>query len=150
MTGSREVSVGFTDDKTPPVQFIDKIVDIPGVAQRRAPMVQKNQKKIEIPQVQHIGKVVEFPAVQVGLQTVQKTAEIPVDVNVRIVTKRQVPAAQDSLNNADGAQVQLLDEIDDAHPAKKPTVWEGGGGGEGRGGVVSRLVLRPAWEENEG
>ena len=119
MTGSREVSVGFTDDKTPQVQFIDKIIDIPGVAQRRTPMVQKSQKKIEILQVQHIGKVVAFPAVQVELQTVQKTVEIPVDVNVRIVTQRQVQAAQDSLKNADGAQVQLLDEIDDAPPRKK-------------------------------
>ena len=70
------------------VQFIDKIVDIPGVAQRQTPMVQKSQKTIETPQVQHINKVVDVPAVQV-VQTAQKTVEIPVDVHIpRTCTER--------------------------------------------------------------
>ena len=42
----------------PQVQFMDKVVGFPGVAQGQTPMVQKSQRTIEIPQVQHIDKVV--------------------------------------------------------------------------------------------
>merc|ERR1711945_20320 len=65
----------------PQVQFIDKVVDIPVVAQRQIPMVQTVQKTIEIPQLQYVDKVVDVPVVQVvqvpQVQVVEKTVEIP-------------------------------------------------------------------------
>merc|ERR1712012_1319198 len=59
--------------EVPQLQFIDKVVDIPVVAQRQIPMVQTVQKTIEIPQLQYVDKVVDVPEVQV----VEKTVEIP-------------------------------------------------------------------------
>merc|ERR1712135_84199 len=65
----------------PQLQFIDKVVDIPVVAQRQIPMVQTVQKTIEIPQLQYVDKVVDVPVVQVvqvpQVQIVEKTVEIP-------------------------------------------------------------------------
>ena len=44
--------------QVPQVQFMDKVVGIPGVAQGQTPMVQMSQITIEIPQVKHVDKVV--------------------------------------------------------------------------------------------
>merc|ERR1719284_1005822 len=67
--------------EVPQLQFIDKVVDIPVVAQRQIPMVQTVQKTIEIPQLQYVDKVVDVPVVQVvqvpQVQVVEKTVEIP-------------------------------------------------------------------------
>merc|ERR1712064_178886 len=57
----------------PQLQFIDKVVDIPVVAQRQIPMVQTVQKTVEIPQLQYIDKVVDVPVVQI----VEKIVEVP-------------------------------------------------------------------------
>ena len=70
-------------------------------------MVQKSQKTIEIPQVQHIDNVVDFPAVQV-VQTVQKTLEIPVEIPM---TQRQVPAVQVAQKTVKDPQTQSINKV---------------------------------------
>ena len=49
--------------EVPQVQYIDKVIDVPVVAQREIPMVQTVQKTTEL---QCIGKVVDDPVVQAG------------------------------------------------------------------------------------
>ena len=55
----------------PQVQFLNRIVDVRVVTQRQIP-VQRVQKNIEFPHVQHLHKMVDVPVVQV-----QKAVEIP-------------------------------------------------------------------------
>ena len=61
------------------IQYIDKVVEVPGVLQRQHPAIQKVQKTVEVPQVQLIDKVVDMLVVlqrQVSMiQKVQKTVE---------------------------------------------------------------------------
>ena len=104
----RQIPVAQTMQKTmevPPSQCIDKVVDIPVVAQRQiSPMVQTVQKTIEIPQLQV--KVVDVPVVLVvpvpqvrvvkktvedsQLQIVEKISEIP-----EVLTVQGVPVSAD-------------------------------------------------------
>ena len=52
--------------EVPPLQFIDKAMDIPVVATRQIlPMTQTVQKTIEIPQLQCVDEVIDVPAVLV-------------------------------------------------------------------------------------
>ena len=84
----------------------------------KVPAVRVAQKTIEIPQVQHIDEVVDFPSVQV-VQTVQKIVEIPVEFP--LMTQRQVPA-QAVQKTVECAQVQLLDKIADVPVATQHQV----------------------------
>ena len=104
----RQIPVAQTMQKTmevPPSQCIDKVVDIPVVAQRHiSPMVLTVQKTIEIPQLQV--KVVDVPVVLVvpvpqvrvvkktvedsQLQIVEKISEIP-----EVLTVQGVPVSAD-------------------------------------------------------
>ena len=63
------------------MQFTDKVVDIPVVAQRRIRMNRKVQKTIEISHFQYTDDVVDVPVVLVVLvpqvRVVAETTEIP-------------------------------------------------------------------------
>ena len=63
------------------LQFTDKVVDIPVVAQRQIRVNRNWQETIEISQLQYIDGVVDVPVVLVVLvpqvQVVAETAEIP-------------------------------------------------------------------------
>ena len=65
----------------PQLHFIDKVVDIPVVAQRQTTMNRTVQKTVEIHQLQFIDKVVDVLVVLVvqvpQVQVVEKTVEIP-------------------------------------------------------------------------
>ena len=65
----------------PQLHFIDKVVNIPAVAQRQISMNRTVQKTIEIHQLQFIDKVVDVLVVLVvqvpQVQVVEKTVEIP-------------------------------------------------------------------------
>ena len=67
--------------EVPPLQFMDKAVDIPVVAQRQVHMNQMVQKTIEISQLQHTDQVVDVPVVVVTqvsqVHVVMKTVETP-------------------------------------------------------------------------
>ena len=74
--------------EVPPLQFMDKAVDTPVVAQRQAHMNEMVQKTIEIPQLQYtddavgvpVVSVVQAPQVHVVMKTVEivaETTEIP-------------------------------------------------------------------------
>ena len=51
------------------------------VVQRQVPAIQKVQKTVEVPQVQHIDRIMNLPVVkrhqEPTIQTEQKTAEVP-------------------------------------------------------------------------
>ena len=65
----------------PELQFTDKVVDIPVVAQRQIRMNQEVQKTIEIPQLQDADKVVDVPVLSVVraplVQVMAKTVQTP-------------------------------------------------------------------------
>ena len=68
--------------EVPLLQFLDKVEEIPVVAERQIPIVvQTIQKTTDIPQLQCIDKVIDVPVVSVAqaphVQIVEKTAEIP-------------------------------------------------------------------------
>ena len=67
--------------EVPPLQFMDKAVDIPVVAQRQTHMNQMVQKTIEISQLQHTDQVVDVPVVVIAqvpqVHVVMKTVETP-------------------------------------------------------------------------
>ena len=68
--------------EVPLVQFLDKVDEIPVVAQRQVPIVvQTIQKTTDIPQLQCIDKVIDVPVVSVAqaphVQIVEKTVESP-------------------------------------------------------------------------
>ena len=66
--------------EVPPLQFMDKAVDIPVVAQRQAHMNQMVQKTIEISQWRHTDQVVDVPVVVTQVpqvNVVMKTVETP-------------------------------------------------------------------------
>ena len=62
-------SIVYEDVEVPQIQFIDRVVDLSVVLQRRVPTVQTVQKTGEIPQLQFLDRC------QVG--TEQKTVEVP-------------------------------------------------------------------------
>ena len=47
---------------TPPVQFIDRVVNVPVTAHRQTPVIQKVQKTVEVPQIQFIDKFADASA----------------------------------------------------------------------------------------
>ena len=65
------------------MHFIDKVVDVPVVIQCQVPVIQNQQKTVEVPQVQYIDGVVDVPVVmqrQVPtIQTVQSSARSRLD-----------------------------------------------------------------------
>ena len=67
--------------EVPPLQFIDKAVDIPCRAQRQAHMNQMVQKTKQISQLQHTDQVVDVSVVVVTqipqVHVVMKTVETP-------------------------------------------------------------------------
>ena len=81
----RQMSMAQTVEETmkvQPLQFINKVVDVPVVAQRQIPIVvQTIQKTTDIPQLQCIDKVIDVPVVSVAqaphVQIVEKTVESP-------------------------------------------------------------------------
>ena len=83
-----EVEKLITQEKTnqvtkhidaPPLQFTEKVVDIPVVAQRQVHANRHVQKTIQIPQLQHTDQVVDVPVVVVAqvpqVHVVMKTVE---------------------------------------------------------------------------
>ena len=47
--------------KTPQIQFIDRVVDVPAMAQRQVLLFQRVQQMVEVPQMQFIDKLVAAP-----------------------------------------------------------------------------------------
>ena len=82
--------------KTPLLQFTDKVVDIPVVAQRQIRVNRNVQKTMEISQLQYTDDVVDVPVVLVVLvpqfQVVAETAEIS---QLQVVEKIGVVDAED-------------------------------------------------------
>jgi len=81
----------------PQEQYINCVVDEPGVKQRQESSVQEAQKTVEMPQAQYNDRVGDVPMVG---QKGQKTVEVPqVQNNVRVVDvpdvmQRQAPPVQ--------------------------------------------------------
>ena len=72
----------ITQVEVPQTQHGDKVADVPVVAQRQVPIIQKAQKTIEMPQTEAIDKdTVDVPVVMQRhvpvIQNVQETAEVP-------------------------------------------------------------------------
>ena len=64
--------------EVPPLQFTDKVIDKPVVAQRQIPMVQAVQKTMEVPQLQCVDEAIDGTVVQAPrVQVVEKTVEGP-------------------------------------------------------------------------
>ena len=61
----------------PPLQFMDKAIDIPVVAQRQVPQVHVVKKTVEDPQFEIVEKTVENPETVPQMQVVEKTTGIP-------------------------------------------------------------------------
>ena len=79
------------------MQYLDRIVDVPVVVQRRVPTIQAAQKTEELPQVQFLDRVMgSVPTIQ----TVQQTVEVPEvqfpdrAADVPVSMQRQVPQEQ--------------------------------------------------------
>ena len=85
------------------VQFLDKVDEIPVVAQRQIPiMVQTIQKTTDIPQLQCIDKVIDVPVVSVAqaphVQIVEKTVESPqMQIAEKTVEISQLQAAEKTM-----------------------------------------------------
>ena len=89
--------------EVPLVQFLDKVDEIPVVAQRQIPiMVQTIQKTTDIPQLQCIDKVIDVPVVSVAqaphVQIVEKTVESPqMEIAEKTVEISQLQAAEKTM-----------------------------------------------------
>ena len=89
--------------EVPLVQFLDKVDEIPVVAQRQIPiMVQTIQKTTDIPQLQCIDKVIDVPVVSVAqaphVQIVEKTVESPqMQIAEKTVEISQLQAAEKTM-----------------------------------------------------
>ena len=59
---------------TPPVQFIDRVVNVPVTPHRQTPVIQKVQKTVEVPQIPFIDKFADAPA---SVQTEGKKRKLP-------------------------------------------------------------------------
>ena len=135
-------SMNETMQKTvevPPIQFIDKTVDVPVVMRRQIPVVQNVQKTVEVPQV-HVSSpsvddmmhstfssskdtVMDVPVImqrQVpAVQVVRKTVEVPqtqfIDgvVDTPVVQQRQIPTVPTVQKTMGNPQAQFLDEVAD-------------------------------------
>ena len=124
--------------EVPLVQFLNKVDEIPVVAQRQILMVQTVQKTMEIPQLQCVDKVVvnpEAPQVQVSAKTVEISQ---LQAAEKIVETRETQTIQgiqtpESLDTAPFRQVHLAGAMkpDDPDAKIKFLVEEtphGGGG----------------------
>ena len=86
--------------KNPPLQSMDKAIDIPVVAQRQVPQVHVVKKTVEDPQFETVEKTVENPETVPQMQVVEKTTEIPQSrvgdkvVDVPVVLVVQAPLVQ--------------------------------------------------------
>ena len=60
--------------ETPPVQFIDRVVNVLVTAHRRTPVIQKVQNTVEVRQIQFIDKFADAPA---SVQTEGKKRKLP-------------------------------------------------------------------------
>ena len=92
----------------PQVQYIDKIVDVPVVAQRQVPTIQTAQKTEEVPKVQFIEQVVDVPVdmqrQDPAVQFVKKTAEVPQNRFIDRVVDTPVVQQRQGTNNAGGPE----------------------------------------------
>ena len=120
-----------------------KHIDVPVVVQRPVPAIQKVQKTVEVPQVQHIDKIMDLPAVkrhqEPTIQTEQKIAEVSdaqnldqvIDVHVEtqqqlstllidtvvdvpVMAQRQVYSIQRVQKTVEVPQIQFIDKFTDA------------------------------------
>ena len=58
--------------EVPQVVYIDKVVDVPMVSEREAPMIQKVLKTVEVPQVEYNDRIVDLPvATQCRVPTIK-------------------------------------------------------------------------------
>ena len=110
----RQMSMAQTVEETmkvQPLQFIDKVVDVPVVAQRQIPIVvQTVQKATVIPQSQCIDKVIDVPVVSVTqaphVQIVEKTVENP---QMQIAEKTaEIPLLQIVKKTVETPEVQTV------------------------------------------
>ena len=108
----RQVSTAQTVQKAmevPPLQFTDKVNDIPVEAQRQISMVRTIQKTTEIPQLQCDDHVVDVPA-EMAVQAqhvhvVAETAETP-----RLPLVSQIPQAQIVEKTVEEPQSQIVEK----------------------------------------
>ena len=110
--------------EVPQVQFIDKdTVGVPVVFQRQVPVIQKEQRSVEVPQFLYIGRIVDVPVVlqrEVPTnQRVQKTVEVletqHLDevLDVPVVMQLQIPLNQRVQRTVEIRQVRFVDRIVD-------------------------------------
>ena len=103
------------------LQFNDKVVDIPVVAQKQISMILTVQKNIEISQLQVDDKVVDVPVVVVAqvpqVHVVMKTAEIPqlqvkvVDIPVVLVVQTPLVQVMEETAEIPQLQVKVVDVL---------------------------------------
>ena len=118
----RQMSMAQTVEETmkvQPLQFINKVVDVPVVAQRQIPIVvQTIQKTTDIPQLQCIDKVIDVPVVSVAqaphMQIAEKTAEIPLVQIVKKTVEQTVRCTQtsESLGTAPFCQAAQAETVE--------------------------------------
>ena len=74
-------------------QLVDRVVDVPGVSQRRARTIQRVEKTGRVSHVQYNDKVVNVPAVTRRLvpavQAVQKAVEVAVQTHPAVTLERK-------------------------------------------------------------
>ena len=109
--------------KIPLLQFTDKVVDNPVVAQRQISMALVVQKSIEIPQLQHCDEVTDVPVVPVVqvprvCAVKKKTAEIPqlqvVDVPVVLVVQAPLVQVRVVKKTVEDPQFQIVEKTPEA------------------------------------
>ena len=90
----QQVQVVAETAEIPQVQFLDKVDEVPVVAQRQILMVQTVQKAMEIPQLQCVDKVVDNPEAP-QMQVSEKTVEISqLQAAEKIVETRETKTTQ--------------------------------------------------------
>ena len=102
------------------IQYIDKVVDVPGVMQKQVPAIQKVQKTVEVPQVQHhrqgcgsaCGVAETGPhdsesaeGSRAQVQYIDKIVDVPV------VWQRQGSTIQTVQKTVEAPQVQFRDRV---------------------------------------
>ena len=72
--------------EVPPIQYVEKVVDVTVVKQVQGSQIQKVQMTVEVPQIQKVQKSVDVPVVKQAqvpmVQQVQKTVEVAVEKRV--------------------------------------------------------------------
>ena len=87
--------------EVPPLQFTDKVIDKPVVAQRQISTVQTVQTSIEIPQLQYCDEVIDVPAVFVVL-----VPQVHVEIKTVEITQLQ-PVEQGSQVHVEMKTVEI-------------------------------------------